>query len=1199
MRRPGTRRVVAPGVAAVLLAVAIALLQLEKLPTWLAWCPPWLAAVLVAVLGAAVVVVERWSARRYAEVDGERPAVERLRQHAGRHGVVFPRIGQVPATALALRVHPAITLPVAAPDELPLFVERDLGAEVRDWMRGARDSGGFLVLVGDSCVGKTRLLYEAARQELPDFAVLAPDVGDGDLVNIVAGATFPLPRLIIWLDELQRFLPGPYLTDRSTPLRASTIRHLLEAPTPIVIVGTLWPSHAATLRDADSDPSTGEQRPRYPEAVDLLTDRRVREIRLYSFSPTERATARDLAVRDPRIAAALADRHYNVTEALAGAPELIARYERGTNEQRAILHAAADARRVGIQGPLSEDLLRAAGRAYLTTVHPDDVWFQTALRELTRHERAQDRATAPLLPLAGPDHRSIVGYGVADYLLQQLTRHRRAEPLPALAWQAVGEHTHAHEDLVRLADNAERRMVYDQALAAYRRLSEGGDGQAAQRFFDLLTRLGRIDDAVPVLRTRAKAGDDAAVRQLIDLLSNRRHTRAAVAGLLGVAATADPRSAEQEPHDEVVAELRELTEAGNRYAAGQLASMLEWRGRLDEAIEVVRGLASDGDWHYSWQLVRLLSRRDRTDEAAAVLSGLAAAGDRYAIDELTDRLVEQGRTGDAVAALRPLAADGHRQAIRRLVDLLVDDGHTGDAAQVLGAPVRGRQLADHLTRWGHTGEGLALLRALAGAGDREAGGHLAALLSARAYGGTPPATDPHRAPAWLADLLSRQGDPEAAVGALRAVADAGDSSAAWWLSDLLAVRGRAPEAADLLRPLAEAGDLDAVQERQALGRLADPPGAPAADARETRRLTGLLIKQGRTTDLPPPADDEAADRLTLMESAHELRALADGGAPEAAWWSADLMARQGNVDDAAAVLRGLVAAGHRYAGARLAELLTGQGKLDELLDRAGAGDRDAGWGAADLLARQGNKDAAAEVLRRVADTGDAYAARHLADLLVELGRPSEAIQVLRGRAVARHPVAARHLAGLLATQGRGDEAVPVLRRLADTGDLSAARLLADLLADLGDADGAVRVLTAPAALRDPRTARHRAVLLARLGRIAEAANALRERLPDAIASSLWSEMGRRNPAFHTLIAVEAEARSEVRRRAELLVKQERTEDAVEVLRAGADAGDPDAARYLIDLLHSSGMIDELRAEVNAGTPGAAERLLKTTDPPDT
>src|ERR1700730_11726287 len=100
----------------------------------------------------------------------------------------------------------------AAPD-LPLFVDRGQGQEIYDWMPQARVDGGFLILIGGSCVGKTRLLYEATRRELPDFVVLTPDLGDGDVINTIAQATFGLPKLIVWLDELQRFLPRPYLTD--------------------------------------------------------------------------------------------------------------------------------------------------------------------------------------------------------------------------------------------------------------------------------------------------------------------------------------------------------------------------------------------------------------------------------------------------------------------------------------------------------------------------------------------------------------------------------------------------------------------------------------------------------------------------------------------------------------------------------------------------------------------------------------------------------------------------------------------------------------------------------------------------------------------------------------------------------------------------------------------------------------------------
>ena len=90
--------------------------------------------------------------------------------------------------------------------------------QLSQWLEQWRKAGGFLLIVGDSSVGKTRLAYECVLEILHDWAVLVPDLGEGELVNTVADSTFKLPNLIVWLDELQRFLPGPYLTEGSTAL---------------------------------------------------------------------------------------------------------------------------------------------------------------------------------------------------------------------------------------------------------------------------------------------------------------------------------------------------------------------------------------------------------------------------------------------------------------------------------------------------------------------------------------------------------------------------------------------------------------------------------------------------------------------------------------------------------------------------------------------------------------------------------------------------------------------------------------------------------------------------------------------------------------------------------------------------------------------------------------------------------------------
>lgn len=508
------------------------------------------AALAVSVIALVIAVLQLRQASRSGgsvapQVRREQHALDRLRVHLGRQAGL-PRMGDLAIQALALRVHPAIDLPSSTPPakpaegpsqpsvagwrqlvrrwsrsahqrsrldrDLPAFVDRDQGPDLRAWLEAARTTGGFLILVGDSSVGKNRLLYETARQVLADFVVLAPDLGDGELANQLAAATFPLPRLLVWLDELQRFLDGPNLTPGSTAITAATVRRLLDAPTPVVIVGTMWPEHATELRASD-------HRPRYPNAVDVLDDRRVREMVLRTFSKGERQTAARLAATDPRLATALADRDYNVTEVLAGGRELVRRYERATHEQQAVVQAAVDARRLGIQAPLSDRLLCAAARGHLSRVYPDDTWFGPVLAELTSDHRPQDRATAPLIPIPGPDRSRALGYTVADYLLQRLARERRAVRVPATTWRAFIAHTSDHGDLARLANSAKARLLYGYATPLFRRLADAGDGLAAMQLAWLLERQGHLDE----LRARADTGDRFAAWQLADLLVEHDH----------------------------------------------------------------------------------------------------------------------------------------------------------------------------------------------------------------------------------------------------------------------------------------------------------------------------------------------------------------------------------------------------------------------------------------------------------------------------------------------------------------------------------------------------------------------------------------------------------------------------------------------------------------------------------------------------
>ena len=127
-----------------------------------------------------------------------------------------------------LGVHAAIHVD-GAPGELPLYVPRDIDARLRSALNARTQRGCFVLLVGESSVGKTRTMYEAVLNVLPDWWLVHPDPDAPDMLRALAAA--PTPRTVIWLDELQRYLRGG--------LTAGSVRSFLRDGT--VLAATMWP----------------------------------------------------------------------------------------------------------------------------------------------------------------------------------------------------------------------------------------------------------------------------------------------------------------------------------------------------------------------------------------------------------------------------------------------------------------------------------------------------------------------------------------------------------------------------------------------------------------------------------------------------------------------------------------------------------------------------------------------------------------------------------------------------------------------------------------------------------------------------------------------------------------------------------------------------------------------------------------------
>ena len=78
------------------------------------------------------------------------------------------------------------------------------------------------------------------------------------------------------------------------------VRALLNAPDPVVIIGTLWPDRYAAYTAVPA-PGGADPHAREREVLDLAAVVRIGP----EFSPAEQDRARAAAARDPRLAAAL------------------------------------------------------------------------------------------------------------------------------------------------------------------------------------------------------------------------------------------------------------------------------------------------------------------------------------------------------------------------------------------------------------------------------------------------------------------------------------------------------------------------------------------------------------------------------------------------------------------------------------------------------------------------------------------------------------------------------------------------------------------------------------------------------------------------------------------------------------------------------------------------------------------------------
>jgi hypothetical protein len=128
------------------------------------------------------------------------------------------------------------------------------------------------------------------------------------------------------------------------------VRAPLNAPYPAVITATLWPDRYNAYTTVPA-PGGADPYAREGEVLDLAAVIRIDP----EFSPAEQDRARAAAARDQRLRVALRAARYGLTQTLAAAPQLVARWQDAQTVAPygwAVLTAALDAARLGARARL-------------------------------------------------------------------------------------------------------------------------------------------------------------------------------------------------------------------------------------------------------------------------------------------------------------------------------------------------------------------------------------------------------------------------------------------------------------------------------------------------------------------------------------------------------------------------------------------------------------------------------------------------------------------------------------------------------------------------------------------------------------------------------------------------------------------------------------------------------------------------------
>ncbi|MFI6804290.1 helix-turn-helix domain-containing/SEL1-like repeat protein [Streptomyces luteogriseus] len=543
----------------------------------------------------------------------------------------------------------------------------------------------MMVLVGSSSTGKTRACWEAT-QSLVEVGwrlwhPYDPTRADAALVDLERVT----PHTVVWLNEAQHYLGDPLAGERI----AAALHTLLTDPSrgPVLILGTLWPEY--------EDQYTAMPRPGSPDphsrVRELLAGRTVAVPDTFSQDALGAAAilARD---GDRLLADALtrAGTHGRVAQDLAGAPELLRRYEHGAPAVRALLEAAMDARRLGMGLHLPQAFLTDAAADYLTDDDWDRLthdWAEAAYADLARpvhgkqvplgrtNPRPARRPPIDPTPASAAAPPTGPMFRLADYLEQHGRTARRLLCPPASFWHAAHTHLTHPGDLNYLAEAAEGMGRSQWAHHLRLRAAGAGHPSAMIKVAWARERAGDSEGAEILFWQAADSGDPRGLKFLGQNLEG----------------AGDREGAE--------AFYRRAADAGDPDAIRGLARLREQVGDLEGAETLYRRAADAGDPNSLSDLMMMREEAGDREDAEAIAREAANAGDTLCFTILAEMRDEAGDREDAEAIAREAAIAGDIDPLLHLWRTRLDEDPEGaESAFRQASEVNGGPTPAHLAR---------------------------------------------------------------------------------------------------------------------------------------------------------------------------------------------------------------------------------------------------------------------------------------------------------------------------------------------------------------------------------------------------------------------------------------------------------------------------------------------------------------------